>query len=74
MTHFVGFFAALWPAPSWSQNAFYSIEVSNGNAGDNASCPACDQRSVNRPQALICDIGAVESLTWPRAYLPITRR
>jgi hypothetical protein len=42
------------------------------NAADTASqaCPATDQRGVMRPQGGACDIGAVESLTWPRAYLP----
>jgi fibronectin-binding autotransporter adhesin len=39
------------------------------NAGDNASCPPFDQRGVKRPQGAICDIGAVESLIWPRARL-----
>jgi hypothetical protein len=39
------------------------------NAGDNASCPAFDQRGVARPQGAICDIGSVESLIWPRARL-----
>jgi hypothetical protein len=39
------------------------------NAGDNAACPAFDQRGVKRPQGAICDIGSVESLIWPRARL-----
>ena len=30
------------------------------NAGDNNGCPASDQRGIARPQAGICDIGAVE--------------
>jgi CSLREA domain-containing protein len=30
------------------------------NAGDNNGCPASDQRGIGRPQAGICDIGAVE--------------
>jgi CSLREA domain-containing protein len=30
------------------------------NAADNNSCPGADQRGVSRPQAIICDIGAVE--------------
>lgn len=30
------------------------------NAGDNAGCPATDQRGVARPQEQICDIGAFE--------------
>lgn len=29
-------------------------------AGNNANCPATDQRGVRRPQAVNCDIGAVE--------------
>jgi CSLREA domain-containing protein len=39
------------------------------NSGDNASCPAYDQRGVKRPQGGICDIGSVESLIWPRVRL-----
>lgn len=30
------------------------------NAGDNAGCPASDQRGVSRPQFTVCDIGAYE--------------
>ena len=30
------------------------------DAGDNASCPSTDQRSVARPQGAACDIGAYE--------------
>jgi hypothetical protein len=30
------------------------------DAGDNAACPATDQRGVTRPQGLACDIGAFE--------------
>lgn len=30
------------------------------NAGDNATCPATDQRGVTRPQGVACDIGAFE--------------
>jgi CSLREA domain-containing protein len=30
------------------------------NIGDNGGCPGADQRGVGRPQALFCDIGAVE--------------
>jgi CSLREA domain-containing protein len=30
------------------------------NTGDNAGCPATDQRGVARPQDLICDIGSFE--------------
>jgi hypothetical protein len=33
------------------------------DAGDDAQCPATDQRGVNRPQGAHCDIGAVELLT-----------
>ena len=33
------------------------------DAGDDANCPATDQRGVNRPQGAHCDIGAVELLT-----------
>ena len=33
------------------------------NAGDDASCPALDQRGVKRPQGSGCDIGAYESPT-----------
>jgi hypothetical protein len=44
------------------------------NAGDNASCPATDQRGVSRPQGGICDIGAVESLIWPRAQILMVQK
>jgi hypothetical protein len=44
------------------------------NAGGNDSCPAVDQRTVHRPQGGTCDIGAVESLIWPRTYLPMTKK
>jgi predicted outer membrane repeat protein len=44
------------------------------NSGDNASCPAFDQRGVKRPQGGICDIGAVESLIWPRAFTPMIQK
>jgi hypothetical protein len=30
------------------------------NAGDDAQCPATDQRGVSRPQGAHCDIGAFE--------------
>jgi hypothetical protein len=41
------------------------------NAGTNTHgvCPAFDQRGVMRPQGGICDIGAVEVLIPPRAFL-----
>jgi CSLREA domain-containing protein len=48
------------------------------NNGDNTpdqvgGCPTVDQRGVARPQGGACDIGAVESLIWPRAlFLQIT--
>ena len=41
------------------------------NTGDNAECPAFDQRGAPRPLGGTCDIGAVESLIWPWAYLPL---
>ena len=31
------------------------------DAGDNAACPATDQRGVTRPQGAACDIGAYEA-------------
>ena len=31
------------------------------DAGDNAACPATDQRGVARPQGARCDIGAYEA-------------
>ena len=45
------------------------------DAGDNAACPAFDQRGVARPQPHggTCDIGAVEWLL-PYLYLPIVWR
>jgi hypothetical protein len=30
------------------------------DAGDDAVCPATDQRGVSRPQGVACDIGAYE--------------
>jgi predicted outer membrane repeat protein len=44
------------------------------NTGNNITCPDADQRGVKRPQGGICDIGAVESLIWPRAYLPTVQK
>jgi hypothetical protein len=44
------------------------------DAGDNAACPAFDQRGVKRPQGNACDIGAVEWLIWPHAFLPVVRK
>ena len=44
------------------------------NAGDNAACPPVDQRGIARPQGGVCDIGAVELLTTPRAFLPLMQR
>jgi predicted outer membrane repeat protein len=35
------------------------------DAGDNANCPATDQRGVARPQGNACDIGAFEYLPLP---------
>jgi uncharacterized repeat protein (TIGR01451 family) len=40
------------------------------NAGDNAGCPAADQRGVPRPQLKVCDIGAYEA----RAAIGLTQR
>jgi CSLREA domain-containing protein len=37
------------------------------DAGDNAHCPATDQRGVPRPQGAACDIGAYESGAVPPA-------
>ena len=33
------------------------------DAGNDANCPATDQRGVSRPQGVHCDIGAVELVT-----------
>ncbi|MBK7893801.1 MAG: hypothetical protein IPJ90_02670 [Anaerolineaceae bacterium] len=41
------------------------------NAGDNVDCPTFDQRGVGRPQAGICDIGAVELALPNSLYLPL---
>ncbi|HSR35531.1 MAG TPA: DUF11 domain-containing protein, partial [Anaerolineae bacterium] len=41
------------------------------NAGDNAGCPATDQRGVTRPQGSACDIGAYESVPTGQANLGI---
>jgi CSLREA domain-containing protein len=35
------------------------------DAGDNAACPAADQRGVSRPHGAACDIGAYEYVTPP---------
>lgn len=40
------------------------------NAGGNAGCPADDQRGVTRPQAPVCDIGAVELQFTHARYAP----
>ena len=39
------------------------------DAGDDASCPASDQRGVGRPSGAHCDIGAFEFQ--PLVYLPL---
>jgi uncharacterized repeat protein (TIGR01451 family) len=39
------------------------------DAGDNASCPATDQRGVPRPQGGGCDIGAIEVVPPHRCYV-----
>jgi CSLREA domain-containing protein len=43
------------------------------NKGDNVGCPATDQRGVSRPQAGMCDIGAVEVAFPYSVYLPLVR-
>jgi hypothetical protein len=40
------------------------------NAGDNTGCPSADQRGIQRPQAGLCDIGAVELALPNTLYLP----
>jgi hypothetical protein len=44
------------------------------NSGDSSGCPADDQRGVPRPQARICDIGAVEVAFPNTLYVPIVLR
>ncbi|MBX3000340.1 MAG: hypothetical protein KF893_17585 [Caldilineaceae bacterium] len=45
------------------------------DAGNNANCPATDQRGVTRPQGLACDIGAYEATdVLFRLYLPTTQK
>lgn len=46
------------------------------NAGDNAHCPATDQRGVARPQSGTCDMGAFESTeAWGfMIYLPLVSK
>ena len=39
------------------------------NGGTNNGCPATDQRGVARPQAGICDIGALEAIRKPHCTL-----
>jgi hypothetical protein len=45
----------------------YTVPLLSGShaidAGDNATCPATDQRSIARPQGAGCDIGAFEFVT-----------
>jgi CSLREA domain-containing protein len=41
------------------------------DAGDNAGCPATDQRGVSRPQGVACDIGAYEFVP-PDVTPPVT--
>jgi CSLREA domain-containing protein len=43
------------------------------DAGDNAVCPATDQRGVMRPQLRQCDVGAFEA-TRAYVYLPLVMR
>ncbi|HKI86260.1 MAG TPA: choice-of-anchor Q domain-containing protein, partial [Thermoanaerobaculia bacterium] len=40
------------------------------DAGDDAACPATDQRGVTRPQGLHCDIGAYEVIVPPVTAIP----
>jgi predicted outer membrane repeat protein len=42
------------------------------DAGDNALCPAIDQRGFARPMGAACDIGAVEVPAW--VFLPVILR
>ena len=45
------------------------------DAGDNAACPATDQRGIGRPVNAGCDIGAFEAdETFPTIYLPFVMR
>ncbi len=41
------------------------------DAGDDAHCPAADQRGVPRPQGARCDIGAYESQGFTLIDLPL---
>ncbi|MFN2234535.1 MAG: choice-of-anchor Q domain-containing protein [Anaerolineales bacterium] len=42
------------------------------NAGTNTDCPSTDQRGVNRPQGITCDIGAYELVDGNQADIAIT--
>ena len=46
------------------------------DAGNNANCPATDQRGVARPQGPTCDIGAYELVGDAQFYLflPVTQK
>jgi CSLREA domain-containing protein len=44
------------------------------NSGGNEGCPATDQRGIRRPQAGVCDIGAVEVEFLHATYLPLIIR
>lgn len=46
------------------------------DAGNNANCPATDQRGVTRPQGPVCDIGAYEVVGDAQfyLYLPATQK
>jgi hypothetical protein len=41
------------------------------NHGNNAACPAIDQRGVPRPLGGTCDIGAIEVEFYPRQFFPL---
>ena len=43
------------------------------DAGNDATCPATDQRGVGRPQGAHCDIGAYEVAVYS-AFLPLILR
>lgn len=44
------------------------------DGGTNSGCPAQDQRGINRPQGLFCDVGSVEVVPTPPTSTPTATR
>jgi predicted outer membrane repeat protein len=66
---------ALGPLQNNGGSTLTQAPLSGGPAidrGDNAACPAIDQRGFHRPIGSMCDIGAVE--VGPYVFLPLVLR